>query len=165
MVLRQIFKGDTHQLEFLEDFRARQVENGYNRIPLFVVEGTIRNSFYESDNVEKIRIKAYAFDHAQRLIGTHFTYTGIILSDEQLETYSPIRIKTLRQTGDLRVLSDGSSDEFQSDKLGKNLFEKKDIPFQVIFFKDVSTIKSTSIEIVSYVRNDDLVFLGASKSN
>jgi len=162
MVFRKIFNGDSHQLEFLEDFRARQVENGYNRIPLFVVEGTIRNSFYDSDSIEKIRIKAYAFDHEQRLIGSHFTYTGVILSDEQLETYSPIRIKTLRQTGDLSVLNNDVSDEFQSDKLEKISIKKKDIPFQVIFFKDVSTIKTTSIEIISYVRNKDLLFLGSS---
>ena len=122
----------------------------------------LQNSFYQSDNIEKIRIKAYAFDHEQRLIATHFTYTGVILSDEQLETYSPIRIKTLRQTGDLRFALNEGSDEFQSDKLEKNLFEKKDIPFQVIFFKDVSTIKTTSIEIISYVRNKDLLFLGSS---
>ncbi len=162
MVFRKIFNGDSHQLKFLEDFRARQVENGYNRTPLFVVEGTIRNSFYDSDVIEKIRIKAYAFDHEQRLIGSHFTYTGVILSDEQLETYSPIRIKKLRQTGDLSVLNNDVSDEFQSDKLDKISIKKKDIPFQVIFFKDVSTIKTTSIEIISYVRNKDLLFLGSS---
>ena len=163
-VFRQIFKNNSNQLEFIGEFNARQVENGYNRIPLFVVEGTIRNSFYESDNIKKIQLKAFAFDHEQRLIDNHFTYSGIVLSDEQLETLSPMNIKVLRQTGDLSILDYplGSENLIKSDTIEKQSFLGKDIPFQVVFFKDVSTIKSTSIEVVSYVRNDNLVLLGSS---
>ena len=48
------------------------------------------------------------------------------------------------------------------DSVSETLKEENDIPFQVVFFKDVSTIKSTSIEVVSYVLNENLVFLGSS---
>ena len=162
---RNIFKGKVHQLEFLGEFRARQVENGYNRIPLFVVEGNIRNSFYETDNIQKIQLKAFAFDQEQRLIENHFTYTGVVFTDEQLENLSPINIKALRQTGDLSILKKIDEDLIQSNELDRNSSVDKDIPFQVIFFKDVSAIKSTSIEIVSYVRNGNLIFLGSHNRN
>ncbi len=157
----QFFSSSSNKLEFLGEFNARQVENGYNRIPLFVVEGKIRNSFSDSDNINKIQLKAFAFDHEQRLIDTHFTFSGIVLSDEQLETLSPIYIKAIRQTGDLSILDSSLGKKvIENDLIGKKSFEKQEIPFQVVFFKDVSTIKSTSIEVVSYLLNDNLVFLG-----
>jgi hypothetical protein len=37
------------------------------------------------------------------------------------------------------------------------------VPFQVIFFKDVSSIKRTSLQIVSYVRKNKLVYVRASE--
>ena len=162
-VFRQLFKSNPNQLEFFGEFNARQVENGYNRIPLFVVEGTIRNSFADSDNIKKIQLKAYAFDYEQRLIESHFTFSGLVLSDAQLETLSPMHIKTLGQIGDFSLLdSPVDEKEFISNTIEKkSIFEEK-IPFQVVFFKDVSKIKSTSIEVISYVRNEDLVLLGSS---
>ena len=162
-VFRQIFRSNSNQLEFIGEFKVRQVENGYNRIPLFVVEGAISNSSYESDNINKIQLKAFAYDIDQRLIDSHFTFTGIVLSDEQLETISLMYIKALRQTGDLSIL-DSSLDvkEFKNGTIEKKSMEEKEIPFQVVFFKDVSKIKSTSIEVVSYVRNGNLVLLGSS---
>ena len=164
-VIRQIFTGSAHQLEFVGEFEARQVENGYNRVPLFVVEGNIRNSFNESDNIEKIQLKAFSFDYDQNLIDSHFTYTGIVLSDEQLETLSPMNIKALRQSSDLNILNSLERIESQSNSNEKKSMQIKDLTFQVVFFKDVSMIKSTSIEIVSYVRNNKLIFLGTSNRN
>jgi hypothetical protein len=81
--------GNVHQLEFEGEFQARLVENGYNRLPVFVVEGSIRNTFNESDQIKKIQLKAFAFDADQQLIANHFTYAGTVLPDEQLESLSP----------------------------------------------------------------------------
>ena len=164
-VFRQIFTGNAHQLEFVGEFEARQVENGYNRVPLFVVEGTIRNSFFESDNIEKIQLKAFSFDNEQQLIESHFTYTDMVLSDEQLETLSPVNIKALRQSSNSSIINSLEKTESQSNTLENKSKQKNDLAFQVIFFKDVSMIHSTSIEIVSYVRNKKLVFLGSSNRN
>ena len=35
----------------------------------------------------------------------------------------------------------------------------QEVPFQVVFFKDVSSIKRTSLQIVSYMRNDELFYV------
>ena len=104
-VFYQLAGGNVHQLEFVSEFEARYVENGYNRLPLFVVEGSIRNTFAESDQVEKIQLKAFAFDDEQRLIASHFAYAGAVLSDDQLERLSPMNIKALRHSGDLEMLN------------------------------------------------------------
>ena len=42
-----------HCIRFEGEFRARQVENGYNRLPLLVVEGVLRNNLENSDNLER----------------------------------------------------------------------------------------------------------------
>ena len=69
-ILHQLTSGNMHQLEFMEGFKARKVENGYNRLPLFVVEGSIRNSFFKSNQVKKIQLKALAFDENEQMKGT-----------------------------------------------------------------------------------------------
>ncbi|MDC0225079.1 hypothetical protein OAK62_06555 [Deltaproteobacteria bacterium] len=60
-MLHQLTSGNMHQLEFMEGFKARKVENGYNRLPLFVVEGSIHNSFFKSNQVKKNPIKGISF--------------------------------------------------------------------------------------------------------
>ena len=61
-ILHQLTTKNLHHLEFDGEFKARQVENGYNRLPLLVVEGAIRNIFEDSEDVKKIQLKAFAFD-------------------------------------------------------------------------------------------------------
>ena len=100
-IFYQLVGGNVHQLEFAGEFEARLVENGYNRLPVFVVEGSIRNTFNESDQIKKIQLKAFAFDADQQLIANHFTYAGTVLSDEQLESLSPMDIKALRHSPNL----------------------------------------------------------------
>ena len=160
-IFRQLTSGNVHQLEFVGDFEARQVENGYNRLPLFIVEGTIRNTFFESDTVEKIQLKAFAFDAEKQLISTHFSYAGVVLSDDQLETLSPMNIKALRHSGDLKMLNSSTANEAQSGTLKTGTLKDQGVPFQVVFFKAVPTIKRTSLQIVSYVRNNKLVYVRA----
>ena len=160
-IFRQLTSGNVHQLEFVGDFEARQVENGYNRLPLFIVEGTIRNTFFESDTVEKIQLKAFAFDAEKQLISTHFSYAGVVLSDDQLETLSPMNIKALRYSGDLKMLNSSTANEDQSGTLKTGTLKDQGVPFQVVFFKAVPTIKRTSLQIVSYVRNNKLVYVRA----
>ena len=160
-IFRQLASGNVHQLEFAGEFEARQVENGYNRLPLFVVEGAIRNTFFESDEVEKIQLKAFAFDAEKQLIASHFTYAGVVLSDEQLETLSSIDIIALRYSGDLTMLNSFNTNEFQSGTLKTGTLKENEILFQVVFFKAVPTIKRTSVKIISYVRNNKLVYVRA----
>ncbi|MDE0792843.1 MAG: hypothetical protein OSB08_04265 [SAR324 cluster bacterium] len=161
-IFRQLASGNVHQLEFIGEFEARKVENGYNRLPLFVVEGSIRNTFFESDQVEKIQLKAFAFDSEQQMISSHFTFAGVVLSDVQLETLSPLKIKSLRHSVDLKMLNSNSETEAQKGSLMTSVTKDQEVPFQVVFFKDVSSIKRTSLQIVSYVRKNKLVYVRAS---
>ena len=161
-IFRQLASGNVHQLEFIGEFEARKVENGYNRLPLFVVEGSIRNTFFESDQVEKIQLKAFAFDSEQQMISSHFTFAGVVLSDVQLETLSPLKIKSLRHSVDLKMLNSNLETEAQKGSLMTSVTKDQEVPFQVVFFKDVSSIKRTSLQIVSYVRKNKLVYVRAS---
>jgi hypothetical protein len=161
-IFRQLASGNVHQLEFIGEFDARKVENGYNRLPLFVVEGSIRNTFFESDKVEKIQLKAFAFNSEKQMISSHFTFAGVVLSDKQLETLSPMNIKSLRHSGDLMALNSNAETELQKGSLMTNATKAQEVPFQVVFFEDVSSIKRTSLQIVSYVRKNNLVYVRAS---
>jgi hypothetical protein len=162
-IFRQLASGNVHQLEFIGEFEARKVENGYNRLPLFVIEGSIRNTFFESDQVEKIQLKAFAFDSEQQMITSHFTFAGVVLSDAQLETLSPMNIKSLRHSVDLKMLNSNAETEVQKGSLMTSATKDQEVPFQVVFFKDVSSIKRTSLQIVSYVRKNKLVYVRASE--
>jgi len=158
-IFYQLFGGNVHQLEFEGEFEARLVENGYNRLPVFVVEGSIRNTFNESDQIKKIQLKAIAFDDEQRLITTHFTYAGNILSDKQLESMSPLDIKSLRHSSKFEILNSSEVMKDEGQSLNTFLPQSPMIPFQAVFIKSVPTIKKTSLQIVSYVRNNKIVYV------
>jgi len=160
-IFYQLVGGNVHQLDFEGEFQARLVENGYNRLPVFVVEGSIRNTFNESDQIKKIQLKAFAFDADQQLIANHFTYAGTVLSDEQLESLSPMDIKALRHSSEFGIQDSTALTNDKNDLLNTSLPQAPLIPFQVVFIKSVATIKKTSIQIVSYVRNNKIVYVHA----
>ena len=160
-IFYQLVGGNVHQLEFEGEFQARLVENGYNRLPVFVVEGSIRNTFNESDQIKKIQLKAFAFDADQQLIANHFTYAGTVLSDEQLESLSPMHIKALRHSSEFGIQDSTALTNDKNDLLNTTLPQAPLIPFQVVFIKSVANIKKTSLQIVSYVRNNKIVYVHA----
>ncbi len=157
-IIHRLTSKNLHYLEFELEFRARQVENGYNRLPLLVVEGVLRNNLENSDNLEKIQLKAFAFDSGDRMIASHFTYAGNVLSDEQLEKFSPLDIKAIRHSEDLGILNSSLLIADQ-EQTSNDTIKKKGIPFQLVFFKSVQSIKRTSVQIVSYVRNNKMIFV------
>ena len=158
-IFYQLVGGNVHQLDFEGEFQARLVENGYNRLPVFVVEGSIRNTFNESDQIKKIQLKAFAFDADLQLIANHFTYAGTVLSDKQLESLSPMHIKALRHSSEFGIQDSTALTNDKNDKLNTSLPQAPLIPFQVVFIKSVATIKKTSLQIVSYVRNNKIVYV------
>ena len=157
-IFHHLTANNLHHLEFEGEFKARQVENGYNRLPLLIVEGSIRNSFEDSDNVKKIQLKAFAFDSENKMIASHFTYAGAVLTDEQLEELSPLDITAMRHSEDMEILSSSGFASTQKNSLNPGL-QQQEIPFQLVFFKSVQSIKRTSVQIVSYVRNNKIVFV------
>ena len=157
-IFHQLTAKNLHHLEFDGEFKARQVENGYNRLPLLVVEGAIKNIFEDSEDVKKIQLKALAFDSENRMIGSHFTYAGNVLTDEQLEKFSSLDITARRYSEDMGFLSSSRFTSTQENSLNTGL-QKQGIPFQLVFLKSVQNIKRTSVQIVSYVRNNKIIFV------
>ena len=137
------------------------MENGYNRLPLLVVEGAIRDIFEDPEDVEKIQLKAFAFDSENRMIASHFTYAGNVLTDKQLEEFSPLDITAMRHSKDMGVLSASGFTSTQENSLNNGL-QKQGIPFQLVFLKSVQNIKRTSVQIVSYVLNNKIIFVRSS---
>ena len=122
------------------------------------VEGVIRDIFKDSENVKKIQLKAFAFDSENRMIASHFTYAGNVLTDKQLEEFSPLDITAMRHSEDIRILS--STGFSSTQELSSNIdLQKQVIPFQLVFLKSVQNIKRTSVQIVSYVRNNKIIFV------
>ncbi|HHZ78535.1 MAG TPA: hypothetical protein EYN57_06240 [Candidatus Lambdaproteobacteria bacterium] len=72
-----------------------------------------------------------------------------------------MNIKALRHSGDLKMLNSSTANEAQSGTLKTGTLKDQEVPFQVVFFKAVPTIKRTSLQIVSYVRNNKLVYVRA----
>ena len=157
-IFHQLTAKNLHHLEFEGKFKAKQVENGYNRLPLLVVEGAIRDIFEDSKDVKKIQLKAFAFDSENRMIASHFTYAGNVLTDEQLEEFSPLDITAMRHSEDMVVLSSSGFISTQENSLNTGL-QKQGIPFQLVFLKSVQNIKRSSVQIVSYVRNNKIIFV------
>ena len=157
-IFHHLTTNNLHHLEFEGEFKARQVENGYNRLPLLVVEGAIRDIFEDSEDVKKVQLKAFAFDSENRMIASHFTYAGNVLTDEQLEEFSPLDITAMRHSEDMGVLSSSGFTSTQENSLNTG-FQKQGIPFQLVFLKSVQNIKRTSVQIVSYVRNNKILFI------
>ena len=157
-IFYQLTSKNLHHLEFEGEFKARQVENGYNRLPLLIVEGIVRNSLENSENAEKIQLKASAFDSENRIIASHFAYAGNVLTDEQLEKFSPLDIKAMRNSEGLGILKSKGFTSTQEKNLN-TVLQKQGIPFQLVFFKAIQNIKRTSVQIVSYVRNDKILFI------
>ena len=110
------------------------------------------------DTSVKIQLNAFAFDSENRLISSHFTYAGNVLTDEQLEKFSPLDITAMRHSEDLEVLSPSEFTSTQENSLNTSL-QKQGIPFQLVFLKSVQNIKRTSVQIVSYVRNNKIIFV------
>ena len=157
-IFHQLTSKNIHYLEFRGDFKARKVENGYNRLPLLVVEGTIRSDFENSENIKKIQLKAFAYDSGNTMIDSHFTYAGNVLTDKQLEEFSPLDIKAMRHSEYPEKLNTiGFSSTHESSL--NNVLQKHVIPFQLVFFKAVKNIKRTSVQIVSYVHNNKIFFI------
>ena len=157
-IFHQITAKNIHHLEFDGEFKARQVENGYNRLPLLVLEGTIRDIFEDSEVVKKIQLKAFAFDSENKMIASHFTYAGNVLTDEQLQEFSPLDISAMRHSEDMEDLSSSEFTSTQENSFNTGL-KKLRIPFQLVFLKSVQNIKRTSVQIVSYVRNNKIIFV------
>ena len=95
------------------------------------------------------------------MISSHFTLAGIILSDKELGTLSPENIKSLRHASDLDTYYSNGEIDVQKKYSMNGDTKDQEVPFQVVFFKDVSAIKRTSLQIVSYVRKNKLVYVRA----
>ena len=160
-IFHRLTAKNIHHLQFEGEFKARQVENGYNKIPLLVVQGQIRNSFETSDNVKKIQLKAFAFDSENKIIASLFTYAGNVLTDEQLGEFSPLDIAAMRHSEEMGVFRSSALSSTQEHILNPGI-NKNVIPFQLVFLKSVESIKRTTVQIVSYVRNNKIIFVSSS---
>ena len=146
-LFQQLVEYRLHQLEFTEDLRTRLVDNFFNREPLVVLEGNVRNFFSTNDDVGQIKLKALAFDSGNRLLESRTTYAGILLNDEELKQLS--RSEILR----LFELNRGR------DVPNHGLFRFQDLPFQTVFFTSGKQVAHTSVQIVSYLRNGEMVYV------
>jgi len=143
----------SHQFEFATPLKGKYIRNNFNRHPLFVVNGEIRNLFSSTEDISAIRLKSLSFDENQTFLESVVVYAGVILSDEELRTLSVNEIKTRYK---LAQGSDGANSKLQEGEL---------IPFQAVFFQSGLSLKQelTTVQIISYEQTGKLVLIHASK--
>ena len=151
-LFKQLLENRFHQIEFDENLRSRLVKNHLNREPLVVLEGGLRNLFNTNDLVSHVRLKALAFDQDNLLLESRTSFAGILLSDEELKRLSRSEIQRLFEQKEGREIPN------------ENLFWKQELPFQTVFFNTGKRINHTSVQIVSYHRNGELVYVRSPDS-
>ncbi len=151
-VVFQLIRGQVHQFEFVAPPESRQVRNAYNRLPLVVVEGKVRNLFGDADQVGKVRLKALALDADGKLLETRIVFAGSVLTDEELEGWSPVQMQQVQET------PEGRSGENQG------LASGAEIPFQAIFFEAGNDLGETLIQLISYERQGETVYVRVPES-
>ncbi|MDP6728792.1 MAG: hypothetical protein QF675_02365 [SAR324 cluster bacterium] len=146
-LFKQLLENRFHQIEFDENLRSRLVKNHLNREPLVVLEGGLRNLFNTEDTVSHVRLKALAFDDQNNLLESRTGFAGILLNDEELKRLSRseiVRLFGLKQGREIP---------------NENLLWKQELPFQAVFFTTGKKINRTSVQIVSYHRNGEMVYV------
>ena len=151
-LFQQLLENRYHQIEFDENLRSRLVKNHLNREPLVVLEGGLRNLFNTNDLVSHVRLKALAFDQDNLLLESRTSFAGILLSDEELKRLSRSEIQRLFEQKEGREIPN------------ENLFWNQELPFQTVFFNTGKRINHTSVQIVSYHRNGELVYVRSPNS-
>ncbi len=148
-VVFQLIRGQVHQLEFVAPPQSRQVRNAYNRLPLVVVEGSVRNLFGDADQVGKVRLKALALDADGKLLESRIVFAGSVLTKEELEGWSPTQIQQVQE------VPEGRSGANQQ------LAGNAEVPFQAIFFEAGNDLGETVVQLISYERQGEVVYVRA----
>ena len=146
-LFQQLLSNRFHQIEFEGDLRSRLIQNRLNREPLVVLEGGLRNLFNTEDTVSHVRLKALAFDEQNNLLESRTGFAGILLNDEELKRLSRSEIVRLFESKQGREIPN------------ENLLWKQELPFQAVFFTSGEKINRTSVQIVSYHRNGEMVYV------
>ena len=146
-LFQQLLSNRFHQIEFEGDLRSRLIQNRLNREPLVVLEGGLRNLFNTEDTVSHVRLKALAFDEQNKLLESRTGFAGILLNDEELKRLSRSEIVRLFERKQGREIPN------------ENLLWKQELPFQAVFFTSGEKINRTSVQIVSYHRNGEMVYV------
>jgi hypothetical protein len=146
-LFQQLLSNRFHQIEFEGDLRSRLIQNRLNREPLVVLEGGLRNLFNTEDTVSHVRLKALAFDEQNNLLESRTGFAGILLNDEELKRLSRSEIVRLFERKQGREIPN------------ENLLWKQELPFQAVFFTSGKKINRTSVQIVSYHRNGEMVYV------
>ncbi|MFL2773896.1 MAG: hypothetical protein ACJ0DH_10110 [bacterium] len=94
-----------------------------------------------------VRLKALAFDEQNNLLESQTGFAGILLNDEELKRLSRSEIVRLFERKQGREIPN------------ENLLRKQELLFQAVFFTSGKKINRTSVQIVSYYRNGEMVYV------
>jgi hypothetical protein len=146
-LLHQLVRGYVHQLEFTAAPQTRLVQNAYIRQPLLVIQGSVRNLFGRGEEVGAIRLKGVALDGEGRLLESGTGYAGTLFSDEELKSMS---------RGEIELLLEQPSGR---EEQNRNLETGQEVPFQIVLFETGAEAQSTMVQMVSYERNGETVYV------
>lgn len=136
-------------VRFVGELESQRIQNVTSRQTLFVVEGTLQNLLPTADQMSWIRLKGLAFDENRQIVETSIVYAGNVLDAEELESWSLERIKQYYN------YNNGRSDA------NFELEENQEIPFQIVFFEASNILKNVVARPISYVRQDEIIYVRA----
>lgn len=146
-LINQLLGIPEHHLPLSEKFTNFRVKNIPSRQTLFIVEGELQNQFPSEDQISWIRFKGIAFDENRDIVETSLAFAGNILGEEELSTWTLEQIKKHYQ------YSNGRNDS------NFEILENQRVPFQIVFFESASVVKSVTAKLISYVRQDETVYV------
>ncbi|MGK5090915.1 hypothetical protein WDW89_02730 [Deltaproteobacteria bacterium TL4] len=146
-VFSQLMGKPVHRFEFAGPLQGIRVKNIPSQRTLFVVNGTLINRFPTEDQIRWIQLKGIAFDLSRNVVESRIVYAGNTLSEEELATWG------IQKVTDFYKYNNGRNNA------NFELKQDQEVPFQVVFFDSESVLKHTSAKIVSYSRQEEMIFV------
>ncbi|MBF0238591.1 MAG: zinc-ribbon domain-containing protein [SAR324 cluster bacterium] len=140
-----------HQFEFVGKLEGHRIKNLPGQQTLFVIQGKMRNLFPSTDEISWIQLKGFALNENRETLETAVVYAGNVLKEEELSTWG------LEQIKDYYKYNSGRNNS------NYELPEGAEVDFQIVFFNSSGLLESTSVRIVSYVRQNKPVYVKAYK--
>jgi hypothetical protein len=149
-LLSRLIGVQSHQFEFVGPLKVEKLRNRFSRQAIYVMTGTVRSNFADSANLSSIRLKGLAFDENQKMLESEIVYAGVVLSRQELTERS---VSSIQEEYKAR---------YGRNEINRDLREGEELPFQVVFFEAGELFKKASAQIISYVRDGQVVYVRAS---
>ncbi|HUJ75415.1 MAG TPA: zinc-ribbon domain-containing protein [bacterium] len=141
--------GKVHQLQLDEAVQGSYVVNQPSGARIFVLQGSVVNRFPQERQISWVRVRgtAYADREQTRSLATASAYLGNVLSEQQLQSWTPEAITAYA------AYNNGRNNSNVSIATGAR------VPYQLVFVTGGQPVMSTTSQVISYYRDGVAIYL------